>query len=122
MSPPFPSLEPIPARAPVRIHRDAIENACDVLSAHYERVIQEGPPERREHAYQAHRLNHEVRVNLTSPRASYVPGRSVQELSRLCVLARDTAVAFEPEVASSWEFLAIAMASAIGPTWPSGLG
>ncbi len=96
--------------------RDTIEGACSVLSAHYEHIIQEGPAERRDHAYQAFHIVYEVRMNLTAPRASYVPGRSVQELSRLCVLGRAIAIAFEHSaLAVAWELLSHAMAAAIGP-------
>ncbi len=101
---------------PTNLTRDALESACDELATHYERIMQQGPQERREHAYQAFHIVHEVRMNLTQPRASYVPGRSVQELSRLCVFGRAIAVAFEHSgLAMAWELLSYAMAASIGP-------
>lgn len=105
------------------LSRDALEAACDTLAKHYERIIHDGPAERRDHAYQMFHVAYEVRITLTAPRASYVPGRSVQELSRLCVLARATAVAFEhSELAMAWELLSHATAAAIGPQSLEGLG
>jgi len=96
--------------------RAAIEDAAEHLEEVYgERHL--GPEHRREHAYGMHHLAHELRLNLTAPPSSFVPGRSLQELSRAAVAAHAAARAFEPdpEVAASWETLSRAIAAAIGP-------
>lgn len=96
--------------------RAAIEDAAEHLEEVYgERHL--GPAHRREHAYGMFHLAHELRLNLTAPPSSFVPGRSLQELSRAAVAAHAAARAFEPdpEVAASWETLARAAAASIGP-------